>query len=144
VIASWATRSTEDEESYGIRLPSIFRAINELGTAMSENFTSADLEFFLFECDKIYDPGSMENAYGDGRQSSGKRAPEPIFGTTGIGLGKIMAERNAKDAFQIQTLIPAGIVLTSTMMRLCNPYSPKRLRRIKTGRRHGWCQSGWS
>jgi hypothetical protein len=132
MIASWAIRSTENEESYGNRLPSIFRAINELRTAMGENFTSADLEIFVFECDKIYDPRNMEDAYGDGRQPSGKRAPEPIVGTTGIGLGKIMAERSAKDTFQIQVLIPAKIVLSSTMIDALEPIvQPKKSKKTK-------------
>jgi len=118
VIASWTTRSFENEESYGTRLPSIFKAINELRTAIGENFTSADIEILAFECDKTYDPANMEEAYGDhGRQSSGNQAPETIVGTTGIGLGKNMAGRSAKDANQpeVQTIIPPKIVLTSTM-----------------------------
>ena len=82
--------------------------------AIGENFTSADLDIFLFECDKAYDPAIMEDAYDDGRQSSGKRAPEAIVGTTGIGLGKVMAERRgAKDVIQMQTLIPAKVVIWS-------------------------------
>ena len=83
--------------------------------AIGEKFTSADLDIYVFECDMIFDPTIMEDAYGDGRQSSGKRAPEPIVGTTGIGLGKIMSEGSEKDTFRILTLIPAKIVLTSTM-----------------------------
>jgi hypothetical protein len=114
VVASWTIRSSEDELSCGNRVPSIFTAINELRTAIGENFTSADLEIFAFECDKIYDPGNMEHAYGDGGQSSGRRTAEAIVGTTGVGLKKIVAERsNAKDALQIQTLIPAKVVLWS-------------------------------
>ena len=45
-----------------------------------------------------FDPAIMEEAYGDYRQSSGKRAPEAIVGTTGIGLAKVIAERSVKDA----------------------------------------------
>ena len=111
IVASWGLRAPENEESYGNRLPSIFKAINELRIAIGEKFTSADLDIYVFECDMIFDPAIMEDAYGDGRQSSGKRAPEPIVGTTGIGLGKVMSE----NGHQVQTLIPAKIVLTSTM-----------------------------
>ena len=84
-MASWGPLARENEESYSNRLPSIFKAINELRMAMGEKFISADLDIYVFECDKIYDPTIMEDAYGDGRQSSGKRAPEAIVGTTGIG-----------------------------------------------------------
>ena len=125
VIASWAARSAEDEDSYGNRVPSIFKAMTELRTAIGENFTSADLDVFIFECDKIYDPTIMEDAYGDGRQSSGKRAPEAIVGTTGIGLGKVMEERSAEDMIQIHPLIPAKIVLTSTMNEALEPMTKK-------------------
>ena len=131
IIASWKARSSENEESYGNRLPSIFKAINELRTAIGEKITSADLDIFIFECDKIYDPNLMEDAYGDGRQSSGKQAPEAIVGTTGIGLGQVMAERSAKDIIQMQSLIPAKIVLTSTMNEALEPIQPTRRKKKK-------------
>jgi hypothetical protein len=97
----------------------------ELRTAVGENFTSADLEIFVFECDKIYDPANMEDTYGDGRQSSGKGTPETIIGTTGIGLGKVRAERNAKGVLQVENLIPAKVVLTSTMNKVLEPMQPR-------------------
>ena len=116
IVASWGPRAPQNEEFCGNRLPSIFKAINELRMAIGENFTSADLEIYVFECDTIFDPAIMEDAYGDGRHSSGKRAPEPIVGTTGIGLGKVMSEGSDNALrVQLQSLIPAKIVLTSTM-----------------------------
>ena len=120
-IASW--KAVRHRDSFKNRLPYIINAINELRMAISENFTSADLDLFIFECDKIYDPAIMEDAYGDGKQSSGKRAPETIGGTTGIGLGKFIAEGSAKGVLQIrvQSLIPAKIVLTSTMNEALEP-----------------------
>lgn len=120
-VASWKApvRSPEDEDYYGLDLPSIFKAINELRMAIGENFTSADLDIISFECDKIYDPEIMDNAYSDGRQSRGNRAPEDIVGTTGIGLGKVIEERSGKDVFQ--TIIPAKIVLRSTLNEALEP-----------------------
>ena len=133
IIASWAPRSPENQEFYGNHLPSIFKAINELRTAIGENFTSADLDIFLFECDKIYDPAIMD---GDGRQSGGKGASEPIVGTTGVGLGKIIAEGNMKGVIQIYPFIPAKVVLTSTMNEALEPIqssrSTKKKKAIKT------------
>jgi hypothetical protein len=123
-IASWALapRSPENTKFYGNRLPSIFKAVNELRLAIGENFTSADLDIFVFECDDIYDPGIMEDLHGDDRQSSGKRTPEPIVGTTGIGLAKVITERSAKDdAPRFQTLIPPKIVLKSTLKEALEP-----------------------
>jgi hypothetical protein len=113
-IASWAPRSTENKKS---RLPSIFKTVNQLRLAIGEKFTSGDLHIFVFKCDQIYDPAIMEDAYGDDRQPSGKRAPEAIVGTTGIGLAKVVeAERTSvKDDPLSQILIPAKIVLRSTL-----------------------------
>ena len=125
MVASWAPLAPENEESYGNRLPSIFKAINELRVAMGEKLTSADLDIFVFECDKIYNPKFMEDAYSDGRQSSGKRASEAIVGTTDISLGKVVTEGGEED-LRIQTLIPAKIVLTSTMNEALEPVQPKR------------------
>jgi hypothetical protein len=45
-------------------------------------------------------PQVMEDAYGDDRHSSGggsKRAPEPIVGTTGIGLVKLVPTERTVD-----------------------------------------------
>ena len=140
IVASWTPLAPENEESYGNRLPSIFKAINELRMAIGEKFTSADLDIYVFECDMIFDPEIMEDAYGDGRQSSGKRAPEPIVGTTGIGLGKIMSEGSEKDAFRISTLIPAKIVLTSTMKEALEPMQPKKERK-KTSKKSGQAET---
>ena len=130
VIAYWAPRAPKYKESFGNRLPSIFKAINELRMAMGEKFISADLDIYVFECDKIYDPTIMEDAYGDGRQSSGKRAPEAIVGTTGIGLGKYVFEDTKDDELRIQSLLPAKIVLTSTMNEALEPIQPKRKKKL--------------
>jgi len=129
IIAAWGPRTTENEQSYGNRLPSIFKAINELRIAIGEKFTSADLEIFVFECDMPFDSVSMEDAYGDGRQTGGKRAPEAIVGTTGIGLAEVIVERTAKDGFRVRTVIPAKIVLASTMNEALEPPPPKRYKK---------------
>ena len=133
MVASWKAQSSEHENSYGHRLPFIFKAVNELRMAIGEKVTSADLEIFAFECDKTYESGSMNDAYSDGRQSSGKRAPEAIVGTTGIGLGKTMVERtSAKDAQHLQIIIPAKIVLKSTLNEALEPIqSPTRIKKKK-------------
>ena len=124
VVASWKAQSSEHEDPYGHRLPSIFKAVNELRMAIGEKFTSADLDIFVFGSNEIYDPETMDNAYSDGRQSSGKRATELTVGTTGIGLGKIIVERSAKDDLQLQTIIPAKILLRSTLNEVLEPIRP--------------------
>jgi len=132
-VALWAPRSPENEKSYGNRLPSIFKAITELRIAIGEKFTSADLDIIVFECDRIYDPAIMDDAYSDGRQSSGKRTPEAIVGTTGIGLGKVMVERSAKDTPQTQLIIPAKVMLKSTLDEALEPIQPSS--RLKKNRK---------
>ena len=99
--------------------------------AIGEKFTSADLDIFVFECDKTYDPETMDDAYSGGRQSSGKRATETIVGTTGIGLGKIIVGRSVKDAQQLQTIIPAKIVLRSTLNEALEFIRPTSIRKIQ-------------
>ena len=73
-----------------------------------------------------------EDDYGDGRQSSGKRAYEAIVGITGIGLGKDseIAESSAtrKDVLHVQNLIPVKIVLWSTLNEALDPIPSTRLK----------------
>ena len=131
MIASWGAHSTE---SYRHRLLSILSAIYELRTAIGEKFTSADLDIVVYECDGTYNPAKMDDAYGGGKQSSGKqfsgkqssgkqssgnREPEAIVGTTGIGLGKVIAE--TADTLHTRSLIPAKIVLWSTLNKALGP-----------------------
>ena len=119
MIASWGIRSSEN---FHRRLPSIFKAINELRIDICENFTSADLDVITLECDKIYNPATMEDACSDRQpESIGKR--EAIVGTTGIGLGKVIAERI--DVLQFQSLISAKIVLWSTVNKALGPIQEK-------------------
>ena len=142
LIASWASLSSDHGDPYENRLPSIFKAINELRMAIGENFTSADLDIFVFECNEDYNPAVMEDGYGDERQSSGKRAAEPIVGTIGIGLAKIIAEPGAKDHPRFQILIPPKIMLGSTLIDALEPIQPSRLKKKKRSENTGANQDG--
>jgi hypothetical protein len=128
-IASWAARSPENEESYGHRLPSIFKAINELRIAIGEKFTSADLDVFVFDCGETYDSAKMDDAYSDGRQLSGKRAPETVVGTTGVGLVQNITEGSAKDGLLL--ISPPKIVLGSTLQEALEPVQSTRSKKKK-------------
>lgn len=121
-IASWTThhgaRAPEFKRFYGCHLPSIFKAISELRTAIGEKFTSADLDVLVFECDRTYEPSIMVDGNNDGRRStnsSRKRGREAIIGTTGVGLIVERNAKNLKDDPQVQFLIPPKIVLQSTL-----------------------------
>jgi len=129
--AAW-TAATADQENFLHRLPPIFKAVNELRIAIGEKFTSADLDISIFDCESSYQPSFMDDAYGDGRQPSDKRAPELIVGTTGIGLKKAIMERNAKDVLRFENVISAKIVLESTLNEALEPVQPSsRLKRKK-------------
>lgn len=100
--------------------------------AIGEKFTSADLDISVFDCHTTYDPSIMDDAYGDGRQSSGKRAPESIVGTTGIGLKKVVVERDSQDAsLHFQNVIRAKVVLKSTVTEALEPVKPSMFRKSK-------------
>ena len=133
MIASWGIRSAENGESYGHRLPSIIKATNELRMAFCKKVTSADLDIFGCRCDRIYNPVDMDDAYSDGRQSSGERAPEPIVGTTGIGLGEVTAKVEHDNAPKdvLQVIIPAKIVLWSTLNEALEPIKSTTRRKKK-------------
>ena len=132
-VAAWAADSRENRDSFLHCLPPIFKAVNELRIAIGEIFTSADLDISIFECGRTYEPSYMEDAAcEDARQPSGKRVPEVIIGTTGIGLMKLMAEHRSKDALRFQSVISAKIVLQSTLKEALEPVqSSGRLRKKK-------------
>ena len=120
-IAAWMPSSPENQESFTHCLPSIFKAVNELRTAIGEKITSADLDIAIFDCDTTYDPSIMDNAYSDVRQPSGKRSPGAIIGTTGIGLKKVTVGCGAQNDAQFQTVISAKVVLISTLKGALEP-----------------------
>ena len=125
--AAWTAGSPENRESFLHRLPPIFKAVNELRIAIGEKFTSADLDVSVFDCDVSYEPAYMEDAFADARQpTSGKRAPEVIVGTTGIGLKKLLPDGLRHN------VISAKIVLESTLKEALEPVqSSGRLRKKK-------------
>ena len=135
MTASWTPQSIENEESYEHRLLPIFTAINAVRMAIGEILTSTDLDIFTFECDKTYDPVTMDDAYSGGKQSGAKRAPEAIVGTIGIGFGKLIAEgistssANLKGRLQHEVVIPAKIMLRSTLNE--DLTQPNKLRKKK-------------
>lgn len=110
--------------------------------AIGEKIMSVDLDTIVFECDRTYDPANMDTAFSDGRQSSSsKQAPEVIVGTVGIGLGKLITERSRRrsakdsesDVLQFQTLIPAAIVLQSTLNKALGSIQKKVVENIVDG-----------
>ena len=87
---------------------------------MGENFTSADLDVSVFGCDTTYEPLYMDNsAFGDDRQPSDKQT---IVGTVGIGLRKAIAKHVAENTCQFPNVIPAKIVLESTLNEAVGRY----------------------
>ncbi|KAF8161573.1 hypothetical protein B0H34DRAFT_747493 [Crassisporium funariophilum] len=130
-VSAWAA-SKDQRTSFEQRLPPIFKAVDDLRTALGEKFTSADLETSIIEPKTTFNTVYMEDAYGDGRQTGGKRAPpESVVGTTGIGLKKVMNKRGANGEIQYENVFSAKVALESTLKEALEPVSPNRLRRKK-------------
>lgn len=87
-----------------------------------EDIASANLDISVFDYDTTFDPLLMIDVYDDGIQPP---AHEAIIGTTGMGLKKHM--EHGKGAQQFQSVIPANIVLMSTLKQF------SELQPIQTG-----------
>jgi hypothetical protein len=143
-IAALMPRSPAHQELFACRLPLIFKAVKELRTAIGENFTSADLNISVFDCDTKYDPSLMYDAHDDGVQPS-TRALGAIVGTTGIGLKKLIVECDSDGAPQFQNVISAKVVLRSTLKRALEPEQSSgrsSRRKKKSDNIHGANQDG--
>ena len=71
--------------------------MNAVRVLLSVKILLLPISIFSYSTVTILYPVIMEEAYGDYRESSGKRASEAIVGT---GIGLVVAERSVKDAHQ--------------------------------------------
>ncbi|KAF8161572.1 hypothetical protein B0H34DRAFT_701537 [Crassisporium funariophilum] len=120
-VSAWAA-SKDQRTSFEQRLPPIFKAVDDLRTALGEKFTSADLETSIIEPNTTFNTVYMEDAYGDGSQTGGKRVPpESVVGTTGIGLKKVVNTRGANGEIQYENVFSAKVALESTLKEALEP-----------------------
>ncbi|PPQ99363.1 hypothetical protein CVT26_014306 [Gymnopilus dilepis] len=135
-IAEWGSPNPKDQEvSFLQKLPPIFKAIQDVRVALGEKFTSADLEVNVVRATAKFESAWMEDAYGDGRQAGGKNAKdEMVVGTTGIGLKKIIIDRErglpAKGQEMFENVVPPKVVLESTLRESLDP-PPPTSRKVK-------------
>ncbi|KAF8901863.1 hypothetical protein CPB84DRAFT_1746871 [Gymnopilus junonius] len=132
VIAEWGSPSPKDQEvSFLQKLPPIFKAIEDVRIALGEKFTSADLEVNVVRTTAKFDGKWMEDAYGDGREAGGKKAKEEmVVGTTGIGLKKVVIDRERgfplKGQEMFENVVSPKVVLESTLRESLDPPPPTR------------------
>ncbi|EDR07710.1 uncharacterized protein LACBIDRAFT_294481 [Laccaria bicolor S238N-H82] len=127
VIAGWSTRELDQQHQFERRLPPIFKAVQDLRKALGEDVTSMDMEVAVIDAGDPFNPTYMEDGYGDARASSGsgKKAPEKVSGTTGLGLHKISMRQTSKGpvAHSEMVLFPK-VVLEGTVKEAMDPAPP--------------------
>jgi hypothetical protein len=128
IISCWGSPHSKDQEvSFVQKLLPIFKAVEDLRIALGEKFTSADLEVNVARAKFQFDHHWMEDAYGDGRQTGGKRvSKEVVVGTVGIGLKKVMKERGPRGEEMFGNVLPTKVVLESTLREALDPPPPTR------------------
>ena len=134
VTASWSTRESDQHHQFERRLPPIFKAVQDLRKALGEDVTSMDMEVAIIDPGDAFDPTYMEDGYGDARASSGsgKKTPEKVSGTTGLGLQKISMKRTSKGPVpHSEMVLFPKVVLEGTVKEAMDPASPpvSRLRK---------------
>jgi len=122
--------------SFMQKLPPIFKAIEDVRTALGEKFTSADLEVNVVRSAAKFESLWMEDAYGDGRQAGSKKAKEEmVVGTTGIGLKKIVIDREkelpVKGRELFENIVAPKVVLESTLRESLDPPPPTSRGKIR-------------
>jgi hypothetical protein len=98
IVVGWSTREPDQQDRFERCLPPIFKAVQDLRKTLGEDIISMDMEVAIIEPGEAFNPTYMEDGYGDTRASSGtgKKTPEKVGGTTGLGLCKISMKRMSK------------------------------------------------
>ena len=143
IIAGWSTREPDQQHQFERRLPPIFKAVQDLRKALGEDVTSMDMEVAIIEPGQAFQPTYMEDGYGDARASSGsgKKTPEKVSGTTGLGLHKISMKQTSKGPVShSEMVLYPKVVLEGTVKEAMDPAPApaSRLRKKpKTGDKPG-------
>ena len=135
IIAGWSTCEPDQQHQFERRLPLIFDAVQDLRKALGEDVTSMDMEVVVIDPGDAFDPTYMEDWYGDARPSSvsGKKTPEKVSGTTGLGLQKISIKRTSKGPVpHSEMVLFPKVVLEGTVKEAMDP---PRLRKNQDGQR---------
>ena len=140
VIAGWSTREPDQQHQFERRLPPIFKAVQELRKALGEDVTSMDMEVAVIDPGDPFNPTYMEDGYGDARASSGsgKKAPEKVSGTTGLGLHKISMKHTSKGPVpQWEMVLFPKVALEGMVKEAMDPAPPPASRLRKNLQKDG-------
>jgi len=127
IIAGWSTREPDQQLQFVRRLPPLFKAVQDLRKALGEDITSLDMEVAIIEPGQAFNATNMEDGYGDARASSGsgKKTPEKVSGTTGLGLQKVSMKRTSKGLIpQLEMVLFPKVVLEGTLKEAMDPAPP--------------------
>jgi hypothetical protein len=132
-IAGWSTREPDQQQQFEGCLPPVFKAVQDVRKALGEDVTSMDMEVAIVEPGAAFNPTYMEDGYGDARTSSGsgKKTPEKVSGTTGLGLQKISMKRTLKGPVpHTEMVLFPKVVLEGTVKEAMDPAPlPKKPKR---------------
>ena len=140
VIAGWSTRESDQQHQFERRLSPIFKAVQDLRKALAEDVTSMDMEVAIIEPGQAFQPTYMEDGYGDARASSGsgKKTPEKVSGTTGLGLHKISMKHKSKGLVpHSEMVLFPKVVLEGTVKEAMDPAPPPASRLRKNPKKDG-------
>jgi len=132
IIAGWSTREPDQQHQFERCLPLIFKAVQDLRKALGEDLASMDMEVAIIDPGEAFNPTYMEDGYGDARASSrsGKKIPEKVSGTTGLGLHKISIKRTSKGPVpQLEMVLFPKVVLEGTVKKALDPAPPPEPRK---------------
>ena len=140
VIAGWSTRKPDQQRQFKMRLPPLFKAVQDLRKALGEDITSTDMELAIIDPGEAFNPTYMEDGYGDARVSSGseKKTSEKVSATTGLGLRKISMKPTSKGRVLHSAMVSLPkVVLESTVQEAMDPAPPPVSRLRKKPEKHG-------
>ena len=139
VIAGWSTREPEHQHQFERRLPPIFEAIQDLRKALGEDVTSMDMKVVIIDPGEAFQPTYMEDAwYWDARAGSGKKTPEKVSGTTGLGLHKISMKHMSKGPVPYSELVLfPKVALEGMVKEAMDPAPPPASRKKKRDGQRG-------
>ena len=140
VIAGWSTRESDQQHQFERRLPPIFKAVQDLRKALGEDVTSMDMEVAIIDPGDAFDPTYMEDGYWDPGASSGsgKKTPERVSGTTGLGLHQTSMKHTSKGpVLHSEMVLFPKVVLEGTVKEAMDPAPPPASRLRKNPKSDG-------
>ena len=121
-IAEWAVGSSRSHGSieFEQRLPTIFKAVEDMRVALGEKVTSIDLEVNVTRPGVAFDHRWMEEAYRHGSTQKSHEIVRFVAGTTGIGLKKVVPSPSGEELSE-NVLSPKVIIMSTLQEALRTP-----------------------